>query len=115
MTGRISFQTLVGLNQQPSEGNIVAVGFYGLNIMVTHGSQGGWDTFGPEREVTLSTGNKIYEIGGKNALELYMRYLGPDAEHLPGSALLFPLSVIIPGTPLPVVRTILSIDRISRA
>jgi hypothetical protein len=30
---------------------------------------------------------------------------------LPGSALLFPLSVTIPGSPLPVVRTILSIDK----
>jgi len=103
--------TLVGLNEQAAHGNIVAIGFYGDKISVTHGSQGGWDTFGPEREVTKSTGNKLFEIDGKNALELYMRYLGPDAEQLPGSALLFPLSVIIPGSPLPVVRTILSIDK----
>lgn len=103
--------TLVGLNEQPSPGNIVAIGFYGEKISVTHGSQGGWDTFGPEREVTKSEGNKLFEIDHKNALELYMRYLGPEAEQLPGSALLFPLSVTIPGSPLPVVRTILSIDK----
>lgn len=103
--------TLVGLNEQPMPGNIVAIGFYGEKISVTHGSQGGWDTFGPEREVTKSAGNKLFEIDHKNALELYMRYLGPEAEQLPGSALLFPLSVTIPGSPLPVVRTILSIDK----
>jgi hypothetical protein len=103
--------TLVGLNEQPAPGNIMAIGFYGDKISVTHGSQGGWDTFGPERDVTKSAGNKLFEIDGKNALELYMRYLGPDAEQLPGSALLFPLSVTIPGSPLPVVRTILSIDK----
>lgn len=103
--------TLVGLNEQPSQGNIVAVGFYGDKIAVTHGSQGGWDTFGPEREVTRSSGNKLFEIDNKNALELYIRYLGPDADQLPGSALLFPLSVTIPGSPQPVVRTILSIDK----
>ncbi len=103
--------TLVGLNEQPSQGNIVAIGFYGAKIAITHGSQGGWDTFGPEREVTRSCGNKLFEIDNKNALELYTRYLGPDADKLPGSALLFPLSVTIPGSPQPVVRTILSIDK----
>ena len=107
--------TLVGLNQQPSEGNIVAIGFYGDKISVTHGSQGGWDTFGPEREVTKSSGNKLFEIDNKNALALYIKYLGPDADQLPGSALLFPLSVIIPGSPQPVVRTIISIDNEQRS
>jgi hypothetical protein len=102
--------TLVGLNEQPAEGNIVAIGFYGDKISVTHGSQGGWDMFGPEREVTKSSGNRLDEIDGKNALDLYKKYLGPDADQLPGSALLFPLSVTIPGSPQPVVRTILSID-----
>lgn len=109
--GSAFVSTLVGLNEQPAQGNIIAVGFYGDKISVTHGSQGGWDTFGPEREVTRSSGNKLFEIDNKNALELYIKYLGPDAEQLPGSALLFPLSVIIPGSPQPVVRTILSIDR----
>jgi hypothetical protein len=32
--------TLVGLNEQPAQGNIIAVGFYGEKIAVTHGSQG---------------------------------------------------------------------------
>jgi hypothetical protein len=103
--------TLVGLNGEPSEGNIIAIGFYGDSIAVTHGSQGGWDTFGPERTVTKSAGNVLFEIDHKNALGTYVKYLGPDAEQLPGSALLFPLSVIIPGSNQPVTRTILSIDR----
>jgi len=102
--------TLVGLNQQPAQGNIAAIGFYGKHLLVTHGSQGGWEMFGPERDVTRSTGNKLYEMDSKNALDLYKRYLGKEAENLPGSALLFPLSVIIPGSIQPVVRTILSID-----
>jgi len=88
----------------------VAIGFYGKNINVTHGSQGGWDIFGLEKRVTKSSGNVLHEIEGQNALELYKKYLGTEAENLPGSALLFPLSVIIPGTYKPVVRTILSID-----
>lgn len=102
--------TLTGLNTMPGGGNVIAIGFYGNKFKVTHGSQGGWDSFGPEREVTRSEYNKLFEIDNKNALQLYKKYLGPEAAGLPGSALLFPLSVIIPGSTQPVVRTILSID-----
>jgi hypothetical protein len=102
--------TLVGMDCQPAEGNIVAIGFYGKSLRVKHGSRGGWDSFGLERLVTRSSGNKLFEIDHKNALDLYKKYLGPDADNLPGSALLFPLAVIKPGNDQPVVRTILSID-----
>lgn len=102
--------TLVGLNMPPSEGNIVAIGFYGDKLTVTHGSVGGWESFGPERTVTKSHENVLEEIDYKLALEAYKKYLGPDAEGLPGTALLFPLSVTLPGTNQPIVRTILSID-----
>lgn len=102
--------TLVGLNEQPAEGKIVAVGFYGESITITHGSQGGWDIFGLEKEITKAEDNVLFEIDGQNALELYKKYLGPEAMNLPASALLFPLYVTIPGAVKPVVRTILSID-----
>lgn len=102
--------TLVGLNEQPAEGKIVVAGFYGDAINITHGSQGGWDIFGLEKEITRSESNVLFEIEGQNALELYKKYLGEEAENLPASALLFPLYVTIPGAAKPVVRTILSID-----
>lgn len=102
--------TLIGLNEQPKEGEIIAIGFYGNNITVTHGSQGGWDIFGLEKTVTNSSSNVLFELGEQNALELYKKYLGEESKKLPGSALLFPLSVIIPGATKPVVRTILSIN-----
>ncbi len=102
--------TLVGLDGQPAEGNIIAIGFYGDQIKVTHGSQGGWDIFGLEKRVTNASGNILLELENQNALELYKKYLGPESGNLPGSALLFPLSVVIPGTDKPVVRTILSIN-----
>lgn len=106
-----NFQTtLVGLNEPPKEGEIAAIGFYGPHITITHGSQGGWDIFGLEKRVTNASGNILVELENQNSLDLYKKYLGPDSEKLPGSALLFPLSVIIPGTDKPVVRTILSIN-----
>lgn len=103
-------QTFVGLNQTPGRGNVVAVGFYGSAIKVGHGSFGGWDEFGPEKKVTKSNKNVLYEIDGKNALDLYKVYLGPYEAQLPGSALLFPLSLKEPGQNNTVVRTILSVD-----
>lgn len=105
--------TVVGLDAPPAEGIIAGIGFYGSHISIGHGSQGGWEMFGLERKVTKSKGNILYEIEGKNALELYKKYLGPEAETLPGSALLFPLSVTLPETSEQVVRTILSIDEAS--
>jgi hypothetical protein len=108
-------QTLTGLNAAPTEGNVIAVGFYGKNLLVGHGSFGGWDEFGPERIVTKSIKNVLYEIDGKNALELYKQYLGDYVNELPGSALLFPLSLRMKGKDENLVRTILSIDETGKS
>lgn len=106
-----NFQTtVVGLNHAPAAGVVAAIGFYSKHLQVHHGSQGGWETFGMEKLVTKSSSNELFEIDHFNALELYKQYLGPDSEELPGSALLFPLAVKLPGADEPVVRTILSID-----
>jgi len=105
--------TLVGLNGKPEQGVIAAIGFYGEHFKVGHGSMGGWEMFGPERKVTRSNFNQLFDIEGKSALELYKTYLGSYAAELPGSALLFPLSVKLQDAAEPVVRTILSIDEAS--
>ncbi len=102
--------TLIGCNQKPENGNIAAIGFYGNHFTAAHGSLGGWEIFGPEKKVTRSVSNHLFEIDDKSALGIYKQYLGRYAEELPGSALLFPLSVCLPGTNSSVVRTILSID-----
>jgi hypothetical protein len=102
--------TYVGYNQQPEEGNIVAIGFYGDSLKIAHGSLGGWDIFGPEKIVTRSKSNLLFEIDNSNALDLYKKYLGKYADELPGSALLFPLCVRQEGQEGYLVRTILSIN-----
>jgi hypothetical protein len=108
--GTLFSRTVVGLDNPPAPGNIVAIGLYGKHLHVSWGSAGGWSSFGPERQVTRSDGNCLYELDGKQALQLYKDYLGEFASGLPASALRFPLSVIQPGQQTPVVRTILSID-----
>lgn len=103
-------QTFVGLDSVPQSGNIVAIGFYGENLKLSHGSLGGWERFGLEREVTKVKSNVLFEIDHKNALDLYKTYLGKYADELPGSALLFPLSLTLSDKQEPIVRTILSIN-----
>ena len=107
--------TLAGLNCEPVSGQIIAVGFYGSRLQVAHGSMGGWDMFGPEKTVTSSKGNQLYKVNDESALDIYKKYLGPYADDLPGSALLFPLSVKLSPERSPVVRTILSIDPLSKS
>lgn len=102
-------QTCVCFEGQGYERHVAAVGFYGDRFVVGYGSMGGWDPFGPERHITRSEGNVLYELDGGSALALYKAYLGAHATDLPASGLLFPLSLITPdGTRL--VRTILGVD-----
>jgi hypothetical protein len=90
---------------------VCAVGFYGDGVRVGHGSKGGWDIFGPERVVTRSKGNVLYELDGHPALTLYKRYLGDRAAGLPFTALLFPLALRSgPDDPKVLVRTVLAVD-----
>lgn len=104
------FQETLVLWDAPPEPNIIAViGLYGERIKVGFGSLGGWDAFGPERLVTRSAGNILYELDGQPALGLYKKYLGEYAKDLPASGLLFPLSLrTVAGES--VVRTILGIN-----
>lgn len=95
----------------PRAGHVSAVGFYGKSLQVGHGCDHGWSDFGPERRVTTANGNVLHALDGQPALDLYKKYLGDLAQDLPGSALLFPLSIRRhPTDPQPLVRTILGID-----
>jgi hypothetical protein len=109
--------TLVGGDCVPRTRMVVGIGFYGSAIRIGHGSAGGWDLFGPRRQVTRSSGNVLFELDGKPALDLYEHYLGPeDSKGLPGSALLFPIQVHDAMEPnSSVVRTVLAVDHQSRS
>lgn len=104
-------ETWVIVEGEAQPGYVMAVGLYGEAIRVGHGSQGGWDAFGPQRIVTRSDGNILYELDGKPALELYKHYLGDLVADLPASALLFPLALRErPERGSSLVRTILAVD-----
>ena len=94
------------------EGHVVALGFYGKQICIGHAFKGGWDRFGPERRITRSKDNILYELDNRPALSLYKEYLGERAAELPSSGLLYPLAIRNPAEKesTPLVRTILNID-----
>ena len=95
---------------------VVAVGLYGDHVCVGHGSRGGWDTFGVERVVTSAQGNVVYELDDRPALALYKEYLGDHAAELPGSSLLFPLSLrATQEDAYGVVRTVVGVDEAAQS
>jgi len=103
-------ETLVVWNGPPVRGAVAALGLYGDRLKVGYGSLGGWDPFGPERLITRSKANVLYELDGKSALALYKKYLGEHAMGLPATGLLFPLSIRSKESETGLVRTILSIN-----
>lgn len=113
-------QTLVvfgepGKSDEARSGWIAAVGFQGEALRTGCGSLGGWDPFGPERRITRSRGNILYELDGQSALALYKRYLGEHAAELPSSGLLFPLAIRAEGDDTVLVRTILAVNEVEQS
>lgn len=108
-------RTVVLADEGAVDNTITALGMYGDRLRIGCGSLGGWDAFGPERLITRSEDNVLYELDGKSALDLYRMYLGDHAEGLPGTGLLFPLAVRAPDSDVNLVRTILAVDEASKS
>lgn len=108
-------KTYASYNENPKAGEIVVIGFYGSSFEATSSIFGGWTPFGPERTITKSKDNILYELDGKPALDLYKKYLGDKAADLPESALIYPLNVKITSKNHAFVRSILSIDEAENA
>lgn len=91
--------------------SVIAVGLYGDHVQIGHGSSGGWDIFGPERRITRSKNNILYELDDRPALALYKEYLGDRANGLPATGLLYPLAIRKNSQDSrQLVRTILAVD-----
>lgn len=91
--------------------HVLGLGFYGDDLVVSHGFAGGWTPFGPKRLITHSVDNVLYTLDDQPALNLYKRYLGERSVDLPATGLLFPLQLLPDRTTeTGTVRTILAID-----
>jgi len=103
-------KTIAAYNENPKPGEIIAIGFYGETLEVSFSIHGGWTPFGPERVVTKSSFNTLYELDNRPALDLYKKYLGEKSKELPAAALLYPLNVKSKEENQSFVRTILNIN-----
>jgi hypothetical protein len=103
-------ETYVFWDGLPEKQLIAAVGLYGSSLKIGYGSMGGWDPFGPERVITRSQGNVLFELDGQSALGIYKKYLGEHAQGLPAAGLLFPLSIRTRTGEEGIVRTILAVS-----
>jgi hypothetical protein len=109
-------RTWVLRDRTPQSGYVTAAGLYGEHIRIGNGSKGGWDKFGPERLVTRSNGNVLYELDGRPSLQLYKEYLGDRAAGLPATGLLFPLALRASlSDEKSLVRTILAVDEAAQS
>lgn len=103
-------KTVTSFNDNPKTGEVVLIGLYGETLEISYASAGGWFPFGPERKITKSKGNIIFEIDNKPALDVYKNHLAHRAIGLPSASLSFPLNVTYENKNQAVVRTILGID-----
>jgi hypothetical protein len=103
-------ETLTGANQMPESKNVVALGFYGTRLKVHCGSMSGFEPFGPERKITRSENNILYELDGEPAFGLYKKYLGDRLQDLPTQCFYFPLYYKTSKMEKGIVRTILGVD-----
>lgn len=92
------------------------IGFYGDRLSVGYASAGGWDPFGPDRLITKSEGNVLYELDGRSALDLYKKYVGDIPGGLDTVSFFFPLGIRVKGSDeRRVVRAFMSFDEESQA
>ncbi len=104
-------RTWVGLGDTVGSGLVVAVGFCGDQLVVSHSSKGGWETLGPRHLVTKAKDNVIYELDDRPALAVYKEALGAQPSMLLEAARRHPLTLRSTSDDQhPVVRTLLAVD-----
>ena len=102
--------THVWCDGEPEQSTAIALGLYGDRLHIGLSVTGGWRPFGPDRVITKSRKNVLYEFDGRPALALYKQYLGEHAAGLPATGLTFPLELCIGPGKNRVLRALLSVD-----
>jgi hypothetical protein len=74
--GALGRATRAGLDCNPCDGGVVAIGFYGSALRVSNGVAGGWEPLGPSRRITRAQGQVCYELDGQPALDVYEAFVG---------------------------------------
>lgn len=67
--------TQAGADENPGQGKIAAIGFYGKALTMRSASIHGCAPYGAEHVVTKAEGRDLQELDGRPALEVYRKYL----------------------------------------
>jgi len=102
--------THVWCDGEPQQSTAIALGFYGDGLRFGMSVTGGWRPFGPDRLITRSSKNVLYEFDGRPALALYKQYLGEHAAGLPAAGLMFPLELCLAPTQRRVMRALIGVN-----
>lgn len=85
--------TYTGLNGIGISGSVIGIGFYGSSLKIGHSSKAGWTPFGPERFITKSTNNVLYELNDEPVLNFYGKYLEDLFEDMEEAIRIYPLGI----------------------
>jgi hypothetical protein len=81
--------TYVFSNKQSTDYGFTAIAFNEEKIQMYGVALSGWKSIGVSRTITKSKNNLLYEIDGKPALEMYLRFLGEDVDAIQDQAKFF--------------------------
>lgn len=101
--------SLIGLNDKPKSGMVVAIGFSGDAIQFGCGVDYGWTPFGAEKFINRCNDNQLFEVDNKSIIDFYRQYLGNQI-NLMDEIPFYPLGIKSSGHSKRVIRTPLSID-----
>jgi hypothetical protein len=95
--------------------NSVVGALFGGEVSVGIGIRHGWSPIGKPRKVTKSYLNRVDELDGNPAANLYAEYFGSIAEELKQESLAqltlaYPLGMLIPGEEEYLLRNVLRVD-----
>ena len=100
-------QTLTFTQDKVLKNGAVVALLFSDDLVITTAASFGWENIGKTMTVTKSDANRVYEIDGINAVDIYTKYLGEDiAKNLPKVGIEFPL--IIKRKNLRIPRAILA-------
>ncbi len=104
-------RTFTLADHKVTDNHVGVLCFYGEHFEIQYGFMGGWEPFGPIKKITKAKDNVVFEIDNQPALDVYKKYLGEYAKQLPGTALMFPFSILKDGLDqVGVLRGVLGVD-----
>ena len=87
-------QTIIFTEKKILTNGAVVVLLFNDDLSITTTASFGWESIGKTMTVTKSVANRVYEIDGVKAVDIYAKYLGDDiAKNLPKVGIEFPLII----------------------